>query len=529
MTLQPPATLTSAPATQPATEVTLALEPGERWWGGAVEDAHALPYGGRRFTRDLAAPHASSALLEEGKPSNQAAPLLVSTTGRIVWSPRPFSFTFADGTLNARGHELVSERAGSTLGEAFRAASARYFPASGSTPARELFTAPQYNTWIEQPYHPTQASVLAYAQRILDAGMRPGTLFIDDCWSPDYGTWHFDPARFPDPAEMTRILHRQGFHVMLWVVPFVSPDSAAFRSLESEGLLVREASGRTAVRRWWNGLSAVLDLSHPRARTWMTDQLDRLVHDVGIDGFKFDGGDIRDFRADDLTAAGAQPVDQCEAWASLGSRYPFNEYRASWKSGGQPLAQRLQDKPPLWGPEGIGALIPEMLAQGMIGHPYVCPDMIGGGEITSMSTQTEIDQEFFVRYAQVAAMAPMAQFSVLPFRVLDARHLAAVEAALALRESLMPLISQLLDNAALTGEPMLRPMEYHATGMADVTDQYFLGPDLIVAPVIEPGARTRVVHLPDGQWRGLDGTAYEGPCTVTADVTLDSIPRFARQ
>jgi len=31
------------------------------------------------------------------------------------------------------------------------------------------------------------------------------------------------------------------------------------------------------------------------------------------------------------------PAGQCEAWARIGLRYPFNEYRACWKMGGQPL------------------------------------------------------------------------------------------------------------------------------------------------------------------------------------------------
>jgi DNA/RNA-binding domain of Phe-tRNA-synthetase-like protein len=52
----------------------------------------------------------------------------------------------------------------------------------------------------------------------------------------------------------------------------------------------------------------------------------------------------------------------CEAWARVGLRYPFNEYRACWRLGGQPLGQRLQDKPPRRDAEGIGSLVPQLLA-----------------------------------------------------------------------------------------------------------------------------------------------------------------------
>lgn len=245
-----------------------------------------------------------------------------------------------------------------------------------------------------------------------------------------------------------------------------------------------------------------------------------------MDGFKFDGGDVRDYRDDDVTLAPARPVDMCEAWARIGTRYAFNEFRACWRMGGQPLGQRLQDKPPRWDKEGLASLIPEMLAQGMIGHPFTCPDMIGGGEIQAMR-RGQVDQEFFARYAQIAALSPMMQFSVSPSRVLDAEHLSAVQVALAVREQLLPTILELVRSAATTGEPVVRPLSYHG-GADDVTDQFFLGPDIIVAPVVEREATSRTVLLPEGRWKADDGAVFCGPTTVDVDCGLARIPRFLR-
>ncbi|MEU0678016.1 hypothetical protein ABZ330_35095 [Streptomyces sp. NPDC006172] len=120
------------------------------------------------------------------------------------------------------------------------------------------------------------------------------------------------------------------------------------------------------------------------------------------------------------------------------------------------------------------------------------------------------------------------QFSVRPSRVLDDVHLAAVHAALAVRASLLPLILDLVDEAARTGEPIVRPMAYHASGLENVRDQFFLGPDLVVAPVTTQGATERRVALPAGRWRGDDGTVVEGPTAVTVRCDLARIPRFER-
>lgn len=501
----------------------ITLDPGERWWGGAVADGLAMPFGRTAHGRDLAV---SDGLLD-GRVSgaNQAAPLLISSTGRYVWSDRPFTFRFdGEGGLGLDGIDVVVGRFGNSLASAYAGAAAAYFPASGRTPAPTMFTAPQYNTWIEMPFLPTQDKVLAYAQGIVDAGFPPGLLMIDDRWSVDYGDWAFDRSRFPDPAEMNRRLHALGFTVMLWLVPFVSPDSANSRTAAANGWLIKGPNGREVVREWWNGYSTVLDLTNPAALSWLRGAL----HDVeaeGVDGFKLDAGDLRDYRVDDVTTSGDGPVDQCEAWARFATEFETNELRACWKMGNQPLAQRLQDKPCAWGPSGLDSLIAEGIAQGLIGHAFNCPDMIGGGEIGSFASNPTVDQELFVRFAQCSALFPMMQFSLAPWRVLDDIHLAPVIAAVETRQRLMPEIMALVETARTEGTPILRPLAFRFAECEEIRDQFLLGDTILVAPVLEKGATTRRVWFPPGTRRSdLDGTHHTGPAEVEVPVTLESLP-----
>lgn len=513
-----------------AASIQLDLEPDEWWWGGAVADGLAMPFGAHPHRRDLAV---NAGLLHApGDGANQSAPLLLSSRGRFVWSEQPFAYAFdGAGSLSISGVDLVVDRAGETLRSAYRAASDRFFPASGHTPADAMFTAPQYNTWIELPYHPTQEGVLRYARGVLDHGFPPGMIMIDDRWSVDYGSWRFDPGAFADPRAMVAELHDWGFAVMLWVVPFLSPDSESSRDAVRNHWVVCEADGEPAVRRWWNGWSTVLDLTHPDAVDWLRGELRRL-QDIGIDGFKLDAGDLRDYRTDDRTLAGTGPAGQCEAWARLAEEFAANELRACWKRGGRPLAQRLHDKPRSWGPDGLGSLIGEGIAQGLIGHAFGCPDMIGGGELGSFGGDSPIDQELFVRFAQCSALFSMMQFSLVPWRVLDDQHLAAVRAAVELRQSLLPEIMALVRHAADTAEPVLRPLAYHHPGYEHVVDQFLLGEDLLVAPVLEQGATVRTVRLPPGRWvdaADRSGAVVEGPAEVSVPVSMDTLPRWRRQ
>ena len=262
-------------------------------------------------------------------------------------------------------------------------------------PPELFFAVPQYNTWIELTYNQNQEDILKYAHAIIDNGMPPGIIMIDDNWQEDYGKWNFHKVRFPDPKAMMQELKQLGFKVMLWVCPFVSPDSDVYRALRAKGAFMTDDTGRPAMVRWWNGASAELDLTHPEGVKWFKEELNGLMKDFGIDGFKLDAGDSR-FYTDIKASKDISPNAHTELFAKIGLDFPFNEYRATWKMGGQPLVQRLHDKNHDWG--DLQKLIPHMLLEGIMGYPFSCPDMIGGGQFTSFLDGAVIDQELVVRF-----------------------------------------------------------------------------------------------------------------------------------
>jgi hypothetical protein len=133
-----------------------------------------------------------------------------------------------------------------------------------------------------------------------------------------------------------------------------------------------------------------------------------------------------------------QANQHSEEFARLGLDYPLNEYRATWKMGGQPLAQRLRDKNHDWA--DLRKLIPGILNQGVMGYAFTCPDLIGGGEYLSFRDAKAVDEELMVRAAQVHALMPMMQFSAAPWRVPGAANLEIARAAAQLHEQLGPEI-----------------------------------------------------------------------------------------
>lgn len=501
---------------------TIPVEAGEKWWGLYTGLGNMMPLS--EATRKYS--------LEKENINNQAVPFMVSSYGRYIWSEDPFDFQY-DGTnimIDSPTEQVTAVKIGKNLREAYVLAYNKHFKGNGQAPPELFFTAPQYNTWIELMYNQNQADVERYADDILANNFPPGVLMIDDNWQRDYGNFEFKADKFPDPKAMMDKLHKQGFKVMLWISPFVSPDSPEFRDLEAKGYLIKEkGSKQAAVIRWWNGVSGCYDLTNPEATKHLTGLLKNMQTEYGIDGFKFDAGDFNFYNAavQDSYKADAKPADHAMAWQRIGLEFPYNEYRASWKMQAAPLVQRLSDKDYSWG--ALRALIPDMLNAGLMGYAYTCPDMVGGGQFGSFLDvdQSKMDQTLIVRSAQTHALMPMMQFSVAPWRILDKEHLEYCRQAALLHTKMAPYIKELADEAARTGEPIMRHMEYMFPhkGFSNCNDQFMLGSKYIVAPVTSADGK-RTVRIPKGQWIDDKGQKVKGPIVLELQVEPGRLPYY---
>jgi len=506
-------------------ESVIQFEQDEYWWGGVVAFGSQMPYIKPVKEFNLA--------LQNN--NNQVVPLFLSNKGRYIWSDHPFKFKIENNSLIVKSEfeKIEVNQSGTTLREAYLSVCRKHFPPSGVLPDPLFFTMPQYNTWIELIYNQNQEDILKYAQAIIDNGYPKGVLMIDDNWQKYYGNFEFKPDKFSDPKAMVNKLHDMGFKVMLWVCPFVSADSPEYRELSSKGyLLKRKGTKYPTTIHWWNGHSACFDLTNPDAYDYLVGKLKKMQSDYGIDGFKFDAGDNSYYNPAivDSYKKDAISTDHTLAWSKIGLEFPFNEYRAGWKMGGQALVQRLGDKNYSW-KTGVQLLVPEMLAAGLMGYAYTCPDMIGGGGYGTFIgiKEDEFDQALIVRSAQIHALMPMMQFSVAPWRILNKENQETVRQAALLHEKFGDYILSLAKESSSSGEPIVRYMEYAfpGEGFAECKDQFMLGNKYLVAPVLTP-ENVRTIKLPKGKWKDDQGKNYKGGQTITMDIPLNRLVYFEK-
>ncbi len=494
----------------------------EYWWGGVVDRGSQMPYSaGTNCTVKVGA---------EGE--DQSAPLFLSSKGRYIWSDKPFDIIFENGTICIDSQYPIEVSDGhKSLKGAHQAAARKHFPASGNIPDQQFFRVPQYNTWIELMYDQNQKQILEYAQSIVDSGMTPGILMIDEGWSEDYGVFDFYPGRFSDPKGMVKQLHDMGFVVMLWVTPHISPDSSAFRALRNTDYLLKDKDGKFALREWWNGFSCVLDLSNPAARDWFAGKLAYVMDEYGVDGFKFDAGDAYIYRDTDRSFAPRLAQDHTTDFDAFAADYTYNELRSVWNKGGASLVCRLHDKFHVWEGDGLDAIIPNTIVQGLLGYYYGCPDMVGGGNYGSfIQNGFHLDEELYMRWLEASLLCPMLQFSIAPWRVLSKENYSTVLRLLAFRQKYAPYFVELAENAARNNEPIVRHMEYEFPhqGYATEKEMYMLGHRYLVVPMLKKGQTKRSIRLPEGNWKTEDGDILSSCGQIELEYTLDKLYVFER-
>ena len=504
-------------------KLEIEIKQGEYWWGGSVNRGHEMPITvGSKVNFDL---------YGEGE-TDQFAPLLLSSKGRYIWSEGAFSVSAENGIISLEGtDELYLYEGYKNLRGAYLAAMKAYFPFTGKMPDELFWKAPQYNTWIELGTQQTAEGILGYAKGILQNGLPPGIMMIDGGWQEDYGVYEeFHKGKVPDPKALVKELHNMGFKVMVWVSPIIASAGPRYKELRDKGYLVRDRFGEVAIRKWWSGYSAVLDLTNPEAAAWLDKQLHSLMDRYDVDGFKFDAGDCYFYSDDDITYKHIPAREQTLYFNRFGEKYMFNEFRAAWKSGGAPIVSRLHDKYHSWDSFGLNTLVPHTVAQGLLGYAFCCPDMVGGGMIDCFGSGAELDEELFVRWAQANSLMGMMQISIAPWRVLSDENANRVIAAIKLHESFGEKLVDLAKNAKKTGEPVVRHMAYEFPddGLEEVSGQFMLGSDILVAPILKKGECKKRVMLPHGMWQSSTGEIYSGDCEIIIDVDMDTILYFRR-
>ncbi|XP_028604321.2 myogenesis-regulating glycosidase-like [Podarcis muralis] len=404
-------------------------------------------------------------------------------------------------------------------------------------PSERMFQFPIWSTWAMYKKEINQEKVLGFAQMIKKHGFKYSHIEIDDMYTQNYGDFDFDRSKFPQATDMFEKLKKDGFNVTIWIHPFVHKSSPNFEEGIEKKLFVTEPQGTLpAMVVWWNGVGAILDFTNPSARKWFQRHLRQLRTKYGVSSFKFDAGETcylpKQFHTFHTLA---DPSIWSRRYAEMA--IPFHELaevRVGYRSQHISCFVRIIDRDSICGYElGLKSLIPTVLTIGLLGYPFVLPDMIGGNFLPN-KTEGAVDipdRELYIRWLELSAFMPSMQFSIPPW-LYDREVIDIALKFTRLHESLVaPLLLELAGETTDTGDPIIRPIWWispHDEAAHKIDSQFLIGDTLMVAPVLEMGKQERDIYIPAGKWRSYKGELFEKTPLLLKDysVPLDEAPYF---
>jgi alpha-D-xyloside xylohydrolase len=449
-----------------------------------------------------------------------------------------------------------------TAGENPREILSHYADATGHTPMLPEWAA---GFWQSKLRYRSQDELMSVAREHHARGLPMSVIVADFFHWTHLGDWRFDPAEWPDPAGMIRELDEMGIKLMVSVWPTVSPLSENYRELHERGLLVGTVQGLPAHAPWKDkGFDvempvAFYDSTNPEAREFLWSTVKRNYHDLGVKAWWLDGCEPEiqpghphnlDFHA----GAGAEvfnlyPQTHARAFheglLSEGDDEVVLLSRSAW-AGSQRYGSAVWsgDISATW--ESLRAQVRAGLNLAIAGIPWWTTDIGGfhGGDPESPEYR-----ELMMRWFQYGVFCPL--FRLHGFR--DPRPgfgpdmtggpnevwsygeeaLASIRNSLRMREALRPYLMDQMRVAHETGVPPMRPLfvDFPADEAAwGIEDQFLLGPDLLIAPILQPGADSRSVYLPAGTpWtNAATGETHQGGSSLVVDSPLSHIPVFTR-
>ncbi len=343
-------------------------------------------------------------------------------------------------------------------------------------------------------------------------------------------TFRWNRRRFPDPAGMIRTLHERNFRLSLWIDPYVPAHTPEYRELARRGLFVRRADGKVGVQFDLPSRDfGAVDFTHPDGRRWFADRVRELVR-LGVDVIKTDFGEAI---PDDARAHAGGPPELHNRYSTLYNETVFRAVRAA---GGEPMVWGrsggldIHRYPVQWGgdprthPRDMAAALRGALGYAASGGAFTSFDSGGFGGRPSPELYARWSaMGLFFSHTRLHGTTPRE-----PWRFGRAA-LAAFRKFARARYRLIPYLYAQSVEGVRVGRPLVRPIafDYPRDPVAEVDDEYLLGEDLLIAPVV-PGSLSPT-RLPPGEWFDFwTGVRIDGPLRRRSRTPLDELPVFVR-
>lgn len=365
-----------------------------------------------------------------------------------------------------------------------------------------------------------------------------GVVLIDSPWQTGYNTFDWDTLRYPEPEKLIKELHDQDIKVIIWLTAFFNrtannvpePEHPDYKWLKRKNYVVNE--GKES--RWWMGYGVHLDFTNPDAVEWWHSQLDKVI-DMGIDGFKTDGG-ANNIGEEIITSKGIYSREDyrklyyADVFDYLRSKNPEGIILARPYSHQGGYAASVSKCAVGWCGDFLGNWEGLQLQMDNIYRSATAGYAMLGCEIGGFVHRARSNKEQFMRYTQFAALLPVmingghngGLTNHLPWFHGD-EALESYRYYSTLHSELVPYIFSLGVDAHKTGTPIVRTPQIDQA-------QHMLGEELFVSPIVTEDTFKNVIFPDNSEWIDFwdEQSLYSPGSKRIYNAGPDKIPLFIR-
>lgn len=403
-----------------------------------------------------------------------------------------------------------------------------------------------FGVWICSYQGPEK--VLADARRLRQDGIPASAIWTFDVMDQgDIMGWPlWWTGYYPHPRQFTDQLHDMGFKVLTYVhsylrsvlAPYALPNPA-FEEGARTGLMVLDAQGKPTGPAFEPFTDGNIDFTKPANVDWWEQKLREILLKDNFDGWMEDYGEwVNDT---DRFAAGVTGRKMANLNPLFYHKITYEisrkakpdvvEFVRSGYAGSQGYTRVVWggDQFPNWTQDyGLPSVLRGGITAGLSGFAVWGPDIAANGH----------SKELWTRWTEFGALTPIMRNHLWdkPEDAVtlwyDAQTTDTFRRYARLHVSLFPYFYTYAQEAQKTGLPIMRHLMLESPNDPNtygLDQEYFLGDRILVAPVLEPGASTRSLYLPNGYWSNYwTGQTIEGGREVTIPAPLEQIPMLVR-
>ncbi len=390
--------------------------------------------------------------------------------------------------------------------------------------------------------------VLRLAKTFREKDIPCDAIHLDIDYMEEFAVFTWNRKRFADPKALTQQLKEMGIRTVAIIDPGVKVKEgyAVYEEGMENGYFVKTPQGEVYHNTVWPGDAVFPDFSREDVRSWWGN-LQRHLIEKGVSGVWNDMNEPASFQGplpDDLVfGSGEETSDHAhlhnvyghlmakasyEGWKKQSGRRPFVITRACYSGSQKYAIGWTGDNVSIWA--HLQMAIPQMCNIGISGMAMIGTDVGGFGEDTT--------PELFARWIQLGCFSPFFRnHTTIGSRYQEPWNLGEETEAISrkyikLRCRLIPYLYDCYVKTEQTGMPVMRPLVLSYPKdlrCRNLNDEFMVGDQMLVAPVVCQGQRARMVYLPEGRWVDYwTGEVHTGNRYLVKEAPLDVCPIYVK-